>query len=741
VPAVVVFVSKVPFLSRTLQVLHVALILLAGLGAARPAAAIVCTVQTLCAAPQGACVVSTDHTCDSPATFDLGARALSIPSGVTLAVTGGDGAGVLTITGAATVSLAAGGKITAQGVNGQGGEVVITSAGDVSLAASSSIDVSANAAGGLIQIDVTTSGNVHLSGLLDAHAGKNGSGGDVTVTTDQVGDIIVDTVGPKGIDISAGGDQSDAGTIDLEAAGSLSLVAPVDLTAGCAGDLTLVAGTGNVTIQGAIHTSGSGVDGCGGSVDVTAGGDVAIHGPITLKGPGVGDVTITADGSIDSNVAGAIDASDTLPGDFAGSITFTTTGAGSVTLDGDITATATGDQSNGGGSAAEVDVITGSGSIELAGQIDVSCSGAGASGGIVDVESGLDLILSGPIDAATGNAGTGGGVSMSAQRFASIASSIDVRGGTAGGTIALTSVDSLMVLGDDEGGNPVLLHADGTGAGAQGGSITLTACSLSLFHDAVVSATGTGTFPTAGNLLQGTMQMKVDAKLQAGSANRLEYRDALPTTGPFASISPGPDIELNPALRCCGGDACAPPSTTTTTSSTTSTTGGGSVTTTTSTVVTITLPASTTTSPASTPTTVSTTGPALPATSTTAPPTSCLDQPLAGFDGVDCRLQILSDMLQSQSPDALGGPKSARQLKAKLAQSLHLVNTARTKRKPAPMLRRAKQALNSFRALAKRGMRRHRIDGDLGGQLVDLAAQTAGLLDALRANPQAAAGS
>jgi hypothetical protein len=137
-------VSEVPFLSRTLQVVHVALMLLAGLGAARPAGAVSCTVQTLCSAPQGDCVVTTNHTCDSPATFNLGPRALSISTGVTLAVTGGDGTGILTITGAATVSLAAGAKITARGVNGEGGEVVITSTGDVSLAGSSSIDVSAN---------------------------------------------------------------------------------------------------------------------------------------------------------------------------------------------------------------------------------------------------------------------------------------------------------------------------------------------------------------------------------------------------------------------------------------------------------------------------------------------------------------------------------------------------------------------------------------------------------------------
>lgn len=708
--------------------------LLAGLGATRPASAAPC--PQLCPPAQNPCTV-TSLTCDSPATFDLGGRALSVPTRVTLSVTGGDGNGVLTITGAASMTLATGAKITAQGGAGEGGQISITSAGNISLAASSSIDVSSDGGDGTIQIEVT-SGNVLLSGaLLGKALKKDGLGGDVFVTTDQ-GDIVIDTAG---IDISAGGDQSDGGSIDLEAAGNVSLMAPLDLTASCGGDLTLAAGntgTGNVILGGAIDTSGNGEDGCSGPVDVTAtGGNVAIHAPITLKGPGVDDITITADGSIDSNAAGAIDASDTLPGDFAGSIVLTTTGAGNVTLHGDITATATGDKANGGGSGAEVDVFTGSGSVELAGQIDVSCAGPDALGGVVSVQAGSDLTLSGPIDAGTGNAGTGGGVSMSAQGRASIASSINVQGGDMGGSIVLTSADSLMVLGDDPQNLPVSLLADGTGAQAKGGSITLTACSLSLIRDAVVSSTGTGTFPDAGNLLQGATQMNVNAKLRAGSANRLEYRDALPVIQSFASILPAADIELNADLQCCG-DGCSP---STTTSSTTSTTGPGGTTTTTSTVVTITLPASTTTSPASTPTTVSTTAPALPTTSTTAPPTSCLDQPLAGFDGVDCRLQILSDVLQSQSSDALGGPRSARQLKAKVAQSLRLVITARTKRKPTPMLRRAKQALDGFRTLAKRGMRRHRIDGDLGGQLIGLAGETAGLIDSLRANPQAGAGS
>src|SRR5262249_16721231 len=67
--------------------------------------------------------------------------------------------------------------------------------------------------------------------------------------------------------------------------------------------------------------------------------------------------------------------------------------------------------------------------------------------------------------------------------------------------------------------------------------------------------------------------------------------------------------------------------------------------------------------------------------------------------------------------------------------ALHLVETARTrtKRKSTALLGRAKQVVKSFRALAKRGMRRHRIDGGVGGQLLTLADVTTSRIDALRA--------
>src|SRR5262245_33020590 len=440
--------------------------------------------------------------------------------------------------GAASVSLAAGTKIVAQGAMVEGGQVFIASSGPVTLAATSVIDVSSDSGNGIVQIDVQ-SGDVTLSGAIDARAkNTNGSGGIVVVTTDQAGDIVLDTAGIKA---SAGGDLSDGGSIDLEAVGNLTLSAPVDLSAGCGGDLTLVAGTGNVVIAGGIDGSGSGPDACSGPLDVTAGGDITLNAAIDLRSGDIDDVTFMAAGSIDSTSTGKIDATLTVPGGVGPDISFTATGSGNVTLHGDITVKASGDDTNGSGAGGEVDAISTSGSVELGGTTDVSCSGPDALGGVVTAQADLDFTLSGAIHAGTGNSGTGGMVSMSAQRFASIASSIDVRGGTTGGTIAVSSSDSLMVLGDDESNHPVMLVADGTGAQAQGGNITLTACSLSLFHDAVVSSLGTGTFPAAGNLLQGTMQLKVDAKLKAGSANRLEYRDVLPVIGPFASISPAAD--------------------------------------------------------------------------------------------------------------------------------------------------------------------------------------------------------
>src|SRR5262249_62365660 len=124
----------------------------------------------------------------------------------------------------------------------------------------------------------------------------------------------------------------------------------------------------------------------------------------------------------------------------------------------------------------------------------------------------------------------------------------------------------------------------------------------------------------------------------------------------------------------------------------------------------------------------------------TVPPPPCRDDPQASLDVVACRLRTMSTMLQAQSSNALGGAKSAHAMKAKIAQALRLVDTARTKRKPAATLRRAKQAIKSFSSLAKRGMRRHRIDGGLGGQMVGLASETADLIDSLRALVQPAPG-
>src|SRR5262249_55227663 len=138
-----------------------------------------------------------------------------------------------------------------------------------------------------------------------------------------------------------------------------------------------------------------------------------------------------------------------------------------------------------------------------------------------------------------------------------------------------------------------------------------------------------------------------------------------------------------------------------------------------------------------TPTT--TTAPTAPPT--TVPPRSCLDQPLTSFDRIACRLGLLSQLLNSQADDALGGGKSARTLRGKLSKGSQLLDSARTKRKPVPLLRRAKKQVQAFRGLVQRGVRRKHIDPDFGRQVLGLALEAAGAIDDLRAAARTGAGS
>src|SRR5262245_30359345 len=165
-----------------------------------------------------------------------------------------------------------------------------------------------------------------------------------------------------------------------------------------------------------------------------------------------------------------------------------------------------------------------------------------------------------------------------------------------------------------------------------GGQVFVQGCSVEIAVNAVVSALGASTFPDAGNLVRASTGLTIAGDLQAGAANRLDYRSTPPLIQPTAKFVPAgpvgqcPDPFTTPAvgtcrlqdptLPCCGVD-CPVTTTTTVPPPTTTSTTLPHTTTTTSPPTTSTLPPTTTSSSSSTSTTTTTTTEAPPTTVTT----------------------------------------------------------------------------------------------------------------------------
>jgi hypothetical protein len=550
--------------------------------------------------------------------------------------------------------------------------------------------------------------------------GDDGNSGFVTIASAGPVTIAVDA---KGIDVSA---DSDGGFIDIEVQhGNLDVLGLILAKAsnGDGGQVILTALDGSVTLGSAgIHATAPDDFNGGGSVDIEASADVSLLGPIDLRGGDGGDLTAGADGSVVMGADADIEGSAKDKGGEGASVELTA--GGDVRLSGRINASApNGDDENGGGFGGDVSIETETGSVEIGGELDVRGSKPDGLGGGLEVNAGLDLTVSALVHAGIDGGGSGGEVTLKAAGRTSIASILDVRADGLGGVISIETGDALTVQGT--------LLADATGAQGTGGQNVLSACTLVVVHGAAISATGAGVFENASNHLVASGEMTISGTLTAGDRNVLEYRDTQPAIV-GAAIDPDEELVQNPALSCCS-DACAPPTTTSTsTTSTSTTTLLGSTSTTTAPPGTSTT-TTTTTTPRSGSTSTSSTAPVTPPT--TPPPTmplSCLDQPLAGFDVVDCHLGILAEALSTMSPDVLGGAKPARALSTRISQARRLVAVARQKSKPVRTLQRAKKQLKSFRTLALRGKRQQRITGEVADRLLGLAGEASVALDQLR---------
>ncbi len=142
------------------------------------------------------------------------------------------------------------------------------------------------------QLVLQAGNDITLNGSLDAHAiDSDGNGGDVMVTSQQ-GNL---TVSGPGIRADGGNDVDNGasgGTVTLEAHGSVTIDAPIDDSDGDCGDACetdVTADTGDVTVtaNGSIDVSGMGSVASGGDVQIMAAGAVQISGPILGTATGI----------------------------------------------------------------------------------------------------------------------------------------------------------------------------------------------------------------------------------------------------------------------------------------------------------------------------------------------------------------------------------------------------------------------------------------------------------------------
>jgi cysteine-rich repeat protein len=463
-------------------------------------AAIVSTAADVCAPTVNPCTVTADLKVASGATLDFGARALVIARGASLDASPG---GMFTIN-AGSLTVQPGGQLLARSATGGfGGDITVNTSGDIAVqvagTTSGRIDVSGDAGAG--DITLNAGGAVSIDGLVVAHAStSDGDGGCIMVTAGG-------TIGITGRLDTSSGSQGAGGMICLAAVGTVSVSGVLDATGGDfdGGEIDVDSSQASVTL-GELDVPGGGTSGSGGTVMITAQQDITLQGP--LNGPGGG-------------------------------------------------------QTGQGGDGADITVIANRSTRVLAPVNAVS--GPDGSGGSPDIEgTNGDVVVSAAIKAAgIGTDSCGGDVFLSAAGNLSV-QQIDASGGTCGGgDIQATAVNGTLSL-------PAELDADGTAADSGGsmelagqvlqvgaaaklhansgfGSITLTACTLGVAAGAQVSTTG----EQSTNLFQASGLMTIAGTVVSGGVNIFQYLD--PTRPPVVtgSVTPPPQVSVNPALAPC----------------------------------------------------------------------------------------------------------------------------------------------------------------------------------------------
>jgi hypothetical protein len=245
---------------------------------------------------------NTTVTLDATGTIDLQSQGTSKSR---IDVSGNFGGGTINLLAVGNVTV--NGTLVANATNlaGFGGPITLRSeTGSITVTGDPSEGIksfgNAQGGGGAITMDALL-GSIAVSTQLVAKGGDCGScevsltaGGNVTTTAQGLIDLRASGIGDGGyLSVSAGGDVNLAGNI-------LANGSSDEMEGGAGGDI-LISAIGSITVGGRIELNGAGqdavssngisVDGDGGSLDVSASGNIQMNGPMfgLSKGFGQGD--------------------------------------------------------------------------------------------------------------------------------------------------------------------------------------------------------------------------------------------------------------------------------------------------------------------------------------------------------------------------------------------------------------------------------------------------------------------
>ncbi len=243
------------------------------------------------------CVIASDKTADADVVLDFGNRAVVLGAVLNVDSLPTGNTGSLTIL-ARTFSITANGQIKATGsTTASGGNVLIETTDDIALDGTRST--------GAVRLVGSDAGNLtlHSSGGSVSGVGKlnldgdglYASGGGVTVVAAQNVNLTGDL-------IAGGGTQGGGGSLDVTAGGDVVLgLVKIDGGEFDGGDFSVVA-DGSVTL-GEVDMDGGGDSGDAGIGDVTAGGSLTM--PARFRGRGADNGENCGDGADVDLSAGA----------------------------------------------------------------------------------------------------------------------------------------------------------------------------------------------------------------------------------------------------------------------------------------------------------------------------------------------------------------------------------------------------------------------------------------------------